>query len=296
MTDSCMRLLLVSCDLLGNCLLQEAFAELTEDFRNPTGPRAYEVTTVDLLEDALDLLATPGGTARCGVISPLSSSYDALLLDPQLPDCEGLPCLTRIREVAPDLPVVVIVEKGEHLLGATFVREGAQEFLLKDEIDCGPLARTLRYAVERARLSRRVRESALLDGLTGCHSAMAFRLLAEHDWLVAERLQIPFVLHLIRVRDRTEDRILTLTGTLRRSKPKLDLIARLDDRTFAAIALGPPEEICLGRLADAATTSCDFTLGQSVPLGQLISDAERRLCENEQIGFNVSTPSHQLTT
>ncbi|MCX6622712.1 MAG: response regulator [Acidobacteria bacterium] len=200
-----MRLLLVSCDLLESCLLQEAFTELTQDFRNPTGARAYELTTVDLLEDALDLLDSPDSTARRGVPTPSSSSYDALLLDPQLPDCEGLLCLNRIRKVAPDLPVVVLVGKGEQRLGMTFVREGAQDFLLKDEIDCGPLARTLRYAVERARLSRTVRESALLDGLTGCHSPMAFRFLAEHDWEVAARLRIPFALHLIRARDTSEE-------------------------------------------------------------------------------------------
>ena len=137
--------------LVESCLLQEAVLELTEDFRNPAGARAYELTAVDLLEDALDLLAGPEDAVRNAARPSDSPHFDALLLDPQLPDCQGLPCLSRVRAVAPDLPVVVLVGKGEHRLGMTFVREGAQDFLIKDEIDCEPLRRTLRYAVERAR-------------------------------------------------------------------------------------------------------------------------------------------------
>ena len=254
------------------------------------------MTTVDLLEDALDLLANPSSSAWRDDHSPSCPSYDALLLDPQLPDCEGLRCLTQIRQAAPDLPIVVLVEKGEHRLGMTFVREGAQDFLVKDEIDCGPLARTLRYAIERARLSTTVRESALLDGATGCHSPAAFRLLAEHDWRLAERLRVSFVLHLVRATEISEDRLLTLAGVLRRSIPDLDLVARLDERTFAAVSLGrsATEVLSLGRLAYAVSSSCNFESGQATPLKELIADAERRLCENEQVGFSNSSTRYQL--
>lgn len=297
MTDSCMRLLLVSSDLEESCLLQEAVTELTEDFRTPTAARVYELTPVDLMEDALDLLTAPANPAA-GDPVPRSNLYDAVLLDPYLPDGEGLTCLTRIRAAAPDIPVVVLVGRDEQGLGMTFVREGAEDFLTKDEIDCGPLARALRHAIERARLSSAIRKSALLDQLTGCHSAAMFHLLAEHDWKLAERLRLPFVLHLIRAMDTSEDRLMTLAGILRRSIPGLDMVARLDERTFAAVALGGPgrELASLGRLAHAASSCSNFERGQSRPLKELIVEAERQLCENEQIGFDKSLTRYQLAT
>lgn len=298
MTDSHMRLLLASCDLAESCLIQEAVTELTEDFRNPAGACAYELTTVDLLEDVADLLAGSRRDAADGAGSAPTAPYDALLLDPPLPDGDGLSCLLQIRKIAPDLPVVVLVGRQEQQLGMALVREGAQDFLVEDEIDCGPLARTLRHAVERARLSAALRQSALLDSATGCHSAAAFRLLAEHDWRLAERLGMPFAVYLIHAIETSEDSLRTLVRVLRKTIPGASLVARLDERTFAAVSLmrPDPEAVSLGRLARAVSSYCNFSLGQLIPLNDLLADARRRLCENEQVGAGKSLARYQLAT
>lgn len=298
MTDSHMRLLLASCDLAESCLIQEAVTELTEDFRNPAGAQAYELTSVDLLEDVIDLLTCPRKDTAGGGDSPSPTSYDALLLDPPLPDGDGLSCLARIRTIAPDLPVVVLVGRDEQQLGMALVREGAQDFLVEDDIDCGPLARTLRHAVERARLSAAVRQSALLDSSTGCYSAAAFRLLAEHDWRLAKRLRMPFAVYLIHATETSEDSLITLVRAVQKAIPAANLVARLDERTFAALTLSRPdgETVSLGRLARAVFSHCNFSLGQLIPLNDMLDDARRRLCENEQVDAGKPLARYQLAT
>jgi signal transduction histidine kinase len=59
---------------------------------------------------------------------------------------------------APDLPVVVLSGLDDQALAVQAVQEGAQDYLVKGQVDGAVLVRALRYAVERARLL--VREQA----------------------------------------------------------------------------------------------------------------------------------------
>ena len=68
------------------------------------------------------------------------------------------------------------------------VRDGAQDFLLKREVDCAPLARAIRNALERHRLLAAARVTSMTDQLTGLLTRPAFLTLAERDRLLAERL------------------------------------------------------------------------------------------------------------
>jgi DNA-binding response OmpR family regulator len=281
--DSKTRLLLASCDLAHACLIQEALTELGENFRGSTPPRAYELTLVDVLEDALELLRAPAGAA-CAEVP--NSPYEALLLDPKLPDVAGLSCLTRLRAAAPDLPLIVLVPRSEEELGIAFVREGAQDYLLKEEVDCGPLERSLRFATERARLARLIRESTILDPRTGCHSPAGFRILAEHDWRLAARLRLPLALHLVRAREPTEERLQALVAALGRCVSRADVVARLDADTLVAleIAGGGVELMGLGGLAAAAIELCRFDQGEFRRLEEMLESARRKVCENGRFG------------
>jgi serine phosphatase RsbU (regulator of sigma subunit) len=76
---------------------------------------------------------------------------DCILLDLQLPDAIGLAGLTRLRGHAPNTAVVVLTGQRDELNGVAAVASGAQDYLVKDQVDGPLLAKALRYAWERKR-------------------------------------------------------------------------------------------------------------------------------------------------
>ena len=75
--------------------------------------------------------------------------FDIILLDLGLPDAKGLGAVRRARAVAPHVPLVVLTGLDDESLAAQVLQEGAQDHLIKGQIDTRGLLRALRYAVER---------------------------------------------------------------------------------------------------------------------------------------------------
>jgi DNA-binding NarL/FixJ family response regulator len=101
-----------------------------------------------------------------------AGAFDVILLDLGLPDAQGLEAIRRIHAVAPRVPLVVLTGLDDKLLAVQALQEGAQDYLIKGQIEIRGLLRALRYAIER-----KIMESAAL--------AMAQRMAhsAEHDFL-----------------------------------------------------------------------------------------------------------------
>jgi len=76
---------------------------------------------------------------------------DCVLLDLQLPDAIGLDGLARLREHAPNTAVVVLTGQRDELNGVAAVASGAQDYLVKDQVDGPLLVKAVRYAWERKR-------------------------------------------------------------------------------------------------------------------------------------------------
>jgi diguanylate cyclase (GGDEF)-like protein/PAS domain S-box-containing protein len=74
---------------------------------------------------------------------------DIILLDLGLPDAQGLEAVQRAHAAAPRVPLVVLTGLDDESLAARALQEGAQDYLIKGEIDARGLVRALRYAVER---------------------------------------------------------------------------------------------------------------------------------------------------
>lgn len=74
---------------------------------------------------------------------------DCTILDLTLPDSEGLSSVTGLAEVAPDMPVIVLTGFQEESGGVEAVRLGAQDYLVKDNIQPQQLGRAVRHAIER---------------------------------------------------------------------------------------------------------------------------------------------------
>ena len=85
--------------------------------------------------------------------------YDIILLDLNLPDGAGIEVCQRMHQSAPHTPTIVLTNQTSVELGTKALREGAQDYLIKREVDGPLLGRVIRYAIERARVDRALRES-----------------------------------------------------------------------------------------------------------------------------------------
>jgi diguanylate cyclase (GGDEF)-like protein/PAS domain S-box-containing protein len=74
---------------------------------------------------------------------------DIILLDLGLPDAQGLEAVRRARIAAPHIPLVVLTGMDDESLAGQALQEGAEDYLIKGQIDPRGLLRALRYAIER---------------------------------------------------------------------------------------------------------------------------------------------------
>ena len=82
------------------------------------------------------------GLARLG-----QGGIDAVLLDLVLPDSQDMATFERVKEVAPDTPVLVLTGLADECLAEEVVAAGARAYLVKTEIDGARLARSIQAAV-----------------------------------------------------------------------------------------------------------------------------------------------------
>lgn len=83
--------------------------------------------------------------------------YDAIVSDIKLPDIDGLTLLTKIHELQPDIPVLLITAHGEHELAIRALRGGAYDYILKP-IERDAFIAALLRAIQTFRLRRKVEE------------------------------------------------------------------------------------------------------------------------------------------
>ncbi len=77
---------------------------------------------------------------------------DIVLLDMGLPDGQGIDTLRRARAAAPDVAMIVLTGLEDEVLAAEAIKEGAQDYLIKGQIENRALPRALRHAIERHRM------------------------------------------------------------------------------------------------------------------------------------------------
>ena len=84
---------------------------------------------------------------------------DVVLLDLGLPDSQGLDTFDKAYAQAPEVPIVVLTALDDEALAIRAVREGAQDYLVKGQVDSNLLARAIRYAIERKKAEEALKES-----------------------------------------------------------------------------------------------------------------------------------------
>lgn len=204
----------------------------------------------DVLED---LECVPAWSAWAQASAAYASSWaeaeanlhndppQVVLLNPELPGCPALDAFRRTQDLAPHAPVLLLLDEENLPLAEQMLREGAQDFLLKRELDCAPLARAIRNAVNRHRLLAATRSVAMADLLTRLLSRNAFLLLAERDLRLAERLGRRVIIVVAEPEPPSsasarDARLAEAAERLRALAGSMDLIARIaPDRLAVAI-------------------------------------------------------------
>ena len=118
---------------------------LIEEMLQAAAPLRYHLEHADCLESALVLL---------------DGSVHTVLLDLGLPDNHKLEGLQAITQRRPDLPVIVLTGLRDEALGFAAVRDGAQDFLVKGEVNPPVLSKAIAYAIERQRLKSELEKAA----------------------------------------------------------------------------------------------------------------------------------------
>lgn len=224
---NCIRILLVEDNAGDARLLREALRDHEHQGRRalvPCGEASgatmgfgFELQHVARLDEATRFLRDQ---ARGGA--------DVVLLDLSLPDGRGLDNVRHLRTEAPQVPIVVLTGSSDDALSWQAVGAGAQDYLVKGEVESRSLVRSLRYAIERSQqmqeLARahaavseahaeleikqaelleanaRLEALATTDGLTGLKNHRAFQERLTQEFARARRYKTPLSLLLSTLR------------------------------------------------------------------------------------------------
>jgi diguanylate cyclase (GGDEF)-like protein len=202
-------------------------------------PDQFSLAQVGLLEEGLAHIRKGG--------------CDVILLDLQLPDSSGFETFATMQALAPDTPIVVLTAIDDRELALRAVRAGAQDFLVKGDMDVIQLVRSTQYAIERHRNLNGLKQLALIDDLTGLLNRRGFNSLAEQQLKIAQRSNRSLILFFIdldglkQINDQYghpqgDQALKTAAAVLRQTFRSSDIIARLSGDEFAALAIDAAEQ------------------------------------------------------
>src|SRR3984893_1140518 len=132
-TNRSFRILLVEDDVENAGLARQRLSEMSD--------YSFEVLQVTRLSEAIATLE--------------QKNVDAAILGLDLPDSSGIDTLRRLRDLRPDVAVIVIAGEATDELCDLALREGALDFLAKSELGSRLVTRTLIHALERIRAQKR---------------------------------------------------------------------------------------------------------------------------------------------
>ena len=178
------RVLLVEDNLGDARLLYEGMEEAL--------PGQFQMTHVRRLSEALEYL----WKETCHVV----------LLDLGLPDSHGIDTLVLTRAQAPSVPIVVLTGFQDESLGDQALKEGAQDYLVKGQVESKLLARSMRYAIARKAAAEALLGQGVALAEAGELRRSRQRLIAAHERV---RRDIAAQLH-----DGVQEGLLVLKGHL----------------------------------------------------------------------------------
>ena len=175
-----MKVLLVEDNLEREQLLTEVLIEMEEN-RQWCNWRTASVVHVEQLGDALECLR--------------ENRFDVVLLNLTLPDNPVLlDSFHKVNDCARAAPIIILADEDDPNLAHLLLREGAQDVLLKSEMEAAPFARSLQYSIERQRSVAMLAPSRFDDHLTAAVTRPGFLCLGAHYLQFARLTPYPLLL------------------------------------------------------------------------------------------------------
>ncbi len=223
-------------------ILQKRLSRLT----NPS----FHIEHADRLQSGLEILAR--------------GETDVVLLDLFLPDSEGSDTFASVRLQAPAVPIVVLTGLDDEAIGLEMVRNGAQDYLTKNQLSDKVLSQSLRYAVARHRMAIKMLDLSLIDELTGLQSRRGFFALSKQQLKLAKRTKRSMLLIFIDLdglkkindthgHEAGDQALIQVANVLRATFRNSDVMARIGGDEFALLAIearADSAEILLARLEE----------------------------------------------
>jgi len=270
----------------------------------------HPVTNAATLEDAILMIRDE------------NQVIDVILLDISLPDSQGYETFRRLQSFATEIPIIVLASSDDHRIGLKAVREGAQDFIVKGEIDVAHILRSIDYAIERHRNILELKRLSFLDELTGLLNRRGFLNMAEHHLKIADRTNREMLLFfadmdgLKQINDTFghhygDHALRAIASILETTFRSSDLIARLGGDEFTILAINAPTqnaEQIIDRLqnninlynANSQTYQLSLSVGvarfhpnEEIDLDKMLAKADRELYQHKRI--KSQSPQNKLT-
>ena len=120
-------------------------AELIEEMLNDVEFKNFNLTNVETLEEGLNYLK--------------SGNFDILLLDLGLPDSNGIQTLLKVHDQNNEIPIIILTGLNDEEVGLDALREGAQDYLVKGNVNSDLLSKSISYSIERNNAEKRLKET-----------------------------------------------------------------------------------------------------------------------------------------
>lgn len=112
---------------------------------NPADASQFEGWLTAAKSPAFEVLRAPNFEQGLGQ----ACRMDAVLLGMPMIDVENLPRVSRMRDAAPGVPLIILLGHAKEVAMLEALRLGAQDLLLKTELDDKTLRRRIRFAITR---------------------------------------------------------------------------------------------------------------------------------------------------
>ena len=116
---------------------------LIKEYLSEVKGAPFEIEVAEKLSDSLNVLS--------------DRKFDLILLDLSLPDSGGIETLYKIKAAGSKIAIIILTGLHDEEAAVEALRKGAQDYLVKDQINSDLLSRAIRYAIERKQAEEALR-------------------------------------------------------------------------------------------------------------------------------------------
>jgi diguanylate cyclase (GGDEF)-like protein len=131
-------------------------------------------------------------TYQAGLKDIEQADHDVYLIDHYLGAYSGLDLLKEAVQAGCQSPLIMVTGQSDREIDQAALMAGAMDYLVKGKLDGQLLERSIRYALERSRLLKQIRELAVRDALTGLYNRRELHRFLDYEIIKSRRYNHAF--------------------------------------------------------------------------------------------------------